>query len=102
MSLAPEPVAWERKWSVDGEVPKKERRENGRMAWPFKFKLMPVTKHKCLPDDVPLYREDSFARVIDQLREENLSLRQNAKAVFDAEERKFDKAMANFVFGKKK
>lgn len=57
MTRTPEPVAWERKWSVDGEVPKKERRENGRWAWPSKFKFLPVTKNKCLPDDVPLYRD---------------------------------------------
>lgn len=49
------PVAWARKWHIDGEVPKKVVNENGRMAWPSKFKLHPVTETKCLPDDVALY-----------------------------------------------
>lgn len=47
-------VAWARKWHVDGEAPAKERKENGRWAWPSKFKLLPVTTTKCLSDDVPL------------------------------------------------
>lgn len=50
-----EPVAWERAWSRNGETPKKERNENGRMAWPKRFKFLPVTKAKILPDDFPLY-----------------------------------------------
>jgi hypothetical protein len=50
-----EPVAWMRKWAYDKETPIKERKENGRMAWPFKFKLLPLTQDKCLNDDVPLY-----------------------------------------------
>ena len=51
----PKPVAHARKWFIDGEEPKKERKENGRMAWPFKFKLVPVSEGKLLRDDVPLY-----------------------------------------------
>lgn len=43
-------VAWMRKWAFDGETPRKERRENGRMAWPAKYKLLPVTQNKCLED----------------------------------------------------
>ena len=50
-----EPVAYMRKWAYDKETPTKERKENGRMAWPFKFKLLPLTPDKCLNDDVPLY-----------------------------------------------
>ena len=50
-----EPVAHARKWFIDGEEPKKERKENGRMVWPFKFKLVPVSEGKLLRDDVPLY-----------------------------------------------
>ena len=52
------PVAWMRRWSFDGEAPKKERNEAGRMVWPYKFKLLPVTMMKCLSDDVPLYAID--------------------------------------------
>ena len=50
-----EPAGYKRLWALNGEVPAKERRENGRLAWPYKFKLLPVTEGKCLPDDVPLY-----------------------------------------------
>ena len=50
-----EPVAWIRKWSLDGEKPSKERNKNGRMAFPMKFKLHEVTRNRCLPDDVALY-----------------------------------------------
>ena len=49
------PVAWMRKWAYEGEVPQKIRNENGRMAWPAKFKFLPVTQGKCISDDVPLY-----------------------------------------------
>lgn len=52
------PVAWMRRWAFNGEAPKKERKENGRMAWPFKFKLLPVTEGKLLPDDVPLWANE--------------------------------------------
>jgi hypothetical protein len=54
-SAVSEPVAYIRKWAFEKEKPVKERKENGRLAWPFKFKLLPVTKNQCLPDDVPLY-----------------------------------------------
>jgi len=50
-----QPVAWMRKWAYDNEKMSKERNENGRMAWPTKFKLLPVTQGQCLRDDVPLY-----------------------------------------------
>lgn len=49
------PLAWMRKWAADGVTPEKVRNENGRLAWPFKFKLVPVSQQKCLPDDVALY-----------------------------------------------
>ena len=48
------PIAWMRKWAFDGEDPHKEKRENGRLAWRAKYKLLPVTQNKCLDDDVPL------------------------------------------------
>ena len=50
-----EPVAWMRKWAFDGETPAKERNSNGRMAWPSKFKILPVTLGKFFKDDVRLY-----------------------------------------------
>lgn len=51
-------VAWMRRWYFDGEQPKKERNENGRMAWPAKFKFLPVTPNKCFDDDVPLFANE--------------------------------------------
>lgn len=48
------PVAWARKWYIDGEQPAKERKENGRLAWPTKFKLLPLTPNKLCKDDVAL------------------------------------------------
>lgn len=71
------PVAWARKWFADGEEPKKERNSNGRWAWPFKFKLLPLTPNKIQKDDVPL-----FSR---------LSLPVEAGEVTDAD------ALANFI-----
>lgn len=40
---------------MDGEVPEKELNANGRWAWPRKFKLLAITPHQCMPDDVALY-----------------------------------------------
>lgn len=51
------PLGWMRRWAFDGETPKKERNANGRMAWPFKYKLLPVSEHKCLEDDIALYAQ---------------------------------------------
>lgn len=56
---AAEPVAWARRWFVDGITPKKERNENGRMAWPKKFTLHEVTPSKIMTDDVALYAHPS-------------------------------------------
>lgn len=53
--MTAEPVAWMRKWAFDGEKPAKQRNENGRMAWPAKFKVLPITQGYCFNDDVPLY-----------------------------------------------
>jgi hypothetical protein len=50
-----QPRAWERLWSFNVETPTKVRNEKGRQVWPTKYKLLPVTRHQCLPDDVPLY-----------------------------------------------
>lgn len=48
------PIAWARKWHVDGEVPAKEKNASGRWAWPQKFKVYAVTPNKIFKDDVPL------------------------------------------------
>ena len=50
-----EPVAWARRWHVDGETPAKVKGENGRWAWPQKFKFHAVTPNKVFKDDAPLY-----------------------------------------------
>ena len=50
-----QPVAWMRRWAFEGVAPRKVRNENGRMAWPFKFKLLPLSERKLLEDDVALY-----------------------------------------------
>lgn len=50
-----EPVAWQRKWDAEGEVPRKEKNAKNRWAWPSKFKFLPITKTNVFPDDVPLY-----------------------------------------------
>lgn len=49
------PIAWARRWHVDGEKPAKVRNESNRLVWPLKFKFLPVSAGQCLPDDVPLY-----------------------------------------------
>lgn len=49
-----QPIAWMRRWAFDGETPSKERNAAGRMAWPAKFKMLPVTLHKVFADDMPL------------------------------------------------
>lgn len=53
------PLAWMRKWAFEGEIPKKEKRENGRWAWPTKFLMLPVTQSKCFEDDIPLFAEEN-------------------------------------------
>lgn len=53
--LSAEPVGFIRKWALDGEEPVKERNENGRKAWPLKFKLLPITETQCLKDDIPIF-----------------------------------------------
>jgi hypothetical protein len=47
-----------RRWAYDGETPVKERKENGRMAWPVRFKMHAVTVNRVFPDDVPLFPKD--------------------------------------------
>lgn len=62
--------AYERRWSHDGEVPTKVKNENGRMAWPFKFKLLPLTKVMLVKDDEPLCSLTDAQRLVSQLHEE--------------------------------
>lgn len=50
-----QPEWWIREWAHNGETPKKEKNENGRLAWPWKFKLLPVTQKQTLPSDLALY-----------------------------------------------
>lgn len=54
-------VAWQRKWDADGEIPVKEKNGNGRMAWPLRFKFLPVTRGKCAKDDLPLVPASTLA-----------------------------------------
>lgn len=53
------PAAYQRKWDFDGEIPKKVKNENGRLAWPKKFLFLPITKYKVLEDDIPLFYKSS-------------------------------------------
>lgn len=64
--LGIKPIAWARKWHVDGEKPEKVKKENGRWAWPAKFKMLPVTEGRVAKDDVPLVAAN--ADLIDRLR----------------------------------
>lgn len=49
------PVAWARRWYVNGEEPRKEKQANGRLAWPIRFKFLPISEGQCMKDDAPLY-----------------------------------------------
>ena len=76
-----EPVAWARKWFVDGTKPYKEPNENGRVSWAKQFRLLPMTKSKILNDDVPLYatpQPELFGKV-EQLKIEKAELIEYAK-----------------------
>lgn len=55
------PLAWMRRWYFNGEEPRKEKNASGRLAWPLRFKWLPVTPHKIMADDVPLYGDDPAA-----------------------------------------
>jgi hypothetical protein len=53
-SLVGTVVGYARKWHIDGEIPAKERNDNGRMVWPRRFRFLPLTDARMLPDDVPV------------------------------------------------
>ena len=55
------PRAWMRRWYFDGETPYKERNSRGRLAWPTKFKFLPVTPDQVMADDVALYANEPAA-----------------------------------------
>lgn len=60
-------VAYEREWSSAGVEPYKEKNANGRMALPFKFKLLELSKVKLRNDDVELCRlTDAQARLAEK------------------------------------
>lgn len=64
------PAAYIRRWQLDGEREHKVLNpKTGRMGLPFKFKLKPVTLHKCLPDDEPLYPGNLVAELVAADRE---------------------------------
>jgi len=48
-------IGYARKWHVDGEIPKKEKNENGRMVFPRKFSFMPLSERRLFKDDLPVY-----------------------------------------------
>lgn len=68
-----EPVAWMRRWAFDKETPKKVKNNGGRLVWQLKHKLLPVTEHKCMEDDVPLVARPASDEV-ERLRELNEDL----------------------------
>lgn len=59
-----QPVSWMRKWAFDGEEPTEEMGPKGLMRLPMRFKLLPVTRHKILADDIPLYAAPVSAEAI--------------------------------------
>ena len=66
IAQAEQPVAWARSWHIAKEVPCKEKNGNGNLAWPAKFKLLPVTAGKCMRDDVPLYTHPQAAKPLSE------------------------------------
>lgn len=60
-------LGWIRKWAADGEEPREEKRENGRWAWPAKFKLVPISQCQCEKDDIPLIAATPLALAAEEL-----------------------------------
>ena len=56
--LKREPEGYIRKWAYDKEVPSKEKNLRGRLAWPNKFKFLPITQHQCAKDDIALFSRE--------------------------------------------
>lgn len=61
--------AFMRRWAFDGIEPTKERNEKGRMAWPMRFRFLPITAHQIFESDVPLISNDDWIPVDEALPE---------------------------------
>lgn len=60
-------LGYARAWHAAGEVPKKERNENGRWAWPARFKFYALTEKQVSSTDVPLIAlTDEVRRILDE------------------------------------
>lgn len=64
----PEVVGWIRLWAFNKEKPKKEKNERGRLAWPTKFKFLPVTQGQCARDDLALITLQSHREAMSKLQ----------------------------------
>ena len=78
-AAASKPMAYARDWKIAGIAPYKERNENGRIAWPKRFILHPVTEHRVLKSDSALYAVDAggvlaLTTELRRLRAENEAL----------------------------
>ncbi len=68
-------VAFARRWFVEGETPKKQKNENGRWAWPARFKYHATTQIRVFDDDASLTLHAEATRLVADLRDENERLR---------------------------
>lgn len=68
------PRAWMRRWKYNGEEPKKEKNENGRLAWPSKFKFLPVTESMIFKDDIPLVPVEDLQHLKSQIQEQEIEI----------------------------
>lgn len=66
---------WMRRWKYDGEEPKKEKNKNGKLAWPLKFKFLPVTDLRIFEDDIPLVAAEDLKKIHAQLEEQKLEIK---------------------------
>lgn len=68
------PCGWMRRWKYDGEEPKKEKNKNGKLAWPYRFKFLPVTDSKIFEDDIPLVPAEDLQKLNAQIQEQTLEI----------------------------